>query len=202
MNTSTILRAYHAQSPVYDLLFHPFYGPGQGRAVRAMDLQPGEKVLEVGAGTGLSLAHYPQHVRLNGIDLSEAMLARARKKAEALGLDAEFQIMDAQAMGFADGSFDQVVAMHLASVVPDPARMIREMRRVCRPGGKLTLVNHVCSDALPTRLLRLGLRPLQPWLGFRPLYSRSELMKHAAGLDWREVGGKTHGFAVFQAVNA
>jgi phosphatidylethanolamine/phosphatidyl-N-methylethanolamine N-methyltransferase len=202
MNTATILRAYGAQSPVYDLLFHPFYGPGQAKAVRAMGLQPGQRVLEVGAGTGLSLAHYPKHVRLSGIDLSEAMLARARKKAEALGLDADFSIMDAQAMEFPDGSFDHVVAMHLSSVVPDPARMVAEMRRVCRKGGRLTLVNHVCSDALPTRLLRKGLRPLQPWLGFRPLYSRSELLRHAGGLDWRSLDGKAHGFVVLQAANA
>ena len=109
--------------------------------------------------------------------------------------------MDAQAMDFADKTFDHVVAMHLASVVPEPARLIAEMRRVCKPGGTLTLVNHLCSDSLLTRALRLGLRPLQPMLGFRPLYSRAELLRHIQGLDWQNVDGKAHGFIVLQAKN-
>ena len=201
LDSSAILRAYGMQSPVYDLLFKPFYGPGQARALRAMAPTSGQRVLEVGAGTGLSLRHYPPGVRLTGIDLSESMLTQARRRAQDLGLDANFRIMDAQAMDFPNGHFDQVVAMHLVSVVPEPSRLIGEMRRVCKPGGRLTLVNHLCSDGPPTRLLRKALTPLQGWLGFKPLYSRREFQAIGGGLDWRALDGQCYGFVVLQAVN-
>jgi phosphatidylethanolamine/phosphatidyl-N-methylethanolamine N-methyltransferase len=105
VNSAAILRAYRAQSPVYDLLFQPFYGPGQARALEAMRLEAGEKVLELGAGTGLSLQHYPKGIDLTCIDLSEAMLSSARKKAKALDLTADFRIMDAQALEFGSQGF-------------------------------------------------------------------------------------------------
>ncbi len=201
LDTRAILRAYGWQSPVYDLLFKPFYGPGQKRALRAMAPSREQRVLELGAGTGLSLRHYPAGVHLTGIDLSESMLARARQRALPMGLDATFRIMDAQALDFPAAHFDQVVAMHLVSVVPEPERLIAEMRRVCRPGGRLTLVNHLCSDGLPTRLLRWGLMPLQRWLGFKPLFRLAEFRRVDGGLDWRELDGRRNGFVVLQAIN-
>lgn len=201
MDSPSIIRAYSTQSPFYDVVFHPFYGPGQGRAVRAMNLKAGDRVLEVGAGTGLSLRHYPQGIQLTGIDLAEAMLARAQAKADALGLQADFQIMDAQAMRFADHSFDHVVAMHLTSVVPHPDRLIAELRRVCKRGGSITVANHLSSDGPLTQALRWGLQPLRPFLGFRPLYSRTEFLKQSPGLEWKNLDGKPYGFVVLQALN-
>lgn len=201
MNTQQIVRAYSRQSSVYDFLFEPFYGPGQRRALQTMDLGPGPRILEVGAGTGLSLRHYPKGVHLTGIDLSEKMLAHARRRAAALEIDADFQIMDAQATTFPTGNFDQVVAMHLVSVVPEPSRLITEMRRVCRPGGRLILVNYLGPNTRTFRILRKVLAPLQRLLGFKPLFGRDEFLRASEGLLWKALNGREFGFVVLYATN-
>jgi len=112
-----------------------------------MDCGPGERILEVGVGTGLSLPLYPENVSVVGIDISRHMLDQARVRQARSGLDnvAELMVMDAENMGFKDDSFDKVVAMYVASVVPDPGRLVDEMRRVCKPGGQIFMVNHFHS---------------------------------------------------------
>src|SRR6266545_2875464 len=109
-----------------------------------MKCKPGESVLEVGVGTGLSLPLYPPSVKVTGIDVSPEMLERARALKERKGLNnvVALNYMDAEKMTFADSSFDKVVAMYVASVVPNAARLVQEMRRVCKPGGELWIVNH------------------------------------------------------------
>jgi formyltetrahydrofolate synthetase len=106
-------------------------------------LSRGTHVLEVGVGTGLSLKTYPDVARITAIDISEPMLERARRRA---GPNVTIERMDAQAMTFADNSFDHVIAPYVISVVPDPDRVMREIRRVCRPGGTIVVVNHFVHD--------------------------------------------------------
>jgi phosphatidylethanolamine/phosphatidyl-N-methylethanolamine N-methyltransferase len=139
---------------------------------------------------------------LNGIDLSEAMLAKARRRIEAAGReDIHLEAMDAQALRFADHSFDQVVAMYVVSVAPDAAQVLREMRRVCKPGGTLTVVNLLAGTQPLHNGLRRLLTPLAPHLGFRPLFSLPQFRAIDGGLDWKAVDGKDSGLAVLQAVN-
>lgn len=170
MSREAVLRAYRRYAGVYDLLFGPIMHPGRRRIVQALDLSPGDKVLEVGVGTGLSLPLYPGHVRVTGIDISREMLTRARRRVARLELSQVNAIleMDAQAMLFADAYFDKVVAMYVVSVVPDPRRLIFEMRRVCKPEGEIVLVNHFRSEGALLAAVETMLAPFSRLAGFRP----------------------------------
>jgi ubiquinone/menaquinone biosynthesis C-methylase UbiE len=112
------------------------------------------EVLEVAVGTGLNLDHYPEEVRLTGIDFSAAMLEQARDRARKLGRDVDLKEGDAQALAFPDGSFDTVVCTFSLCSVPDDRQAIAEMRRVLRPGGRLLLADHVASTSWPVRALQ------------------------------------------------
>lgn len=116
------------------------------------------EVLEVGVGTGRNLAYYPEHVRLTGIDFSPAMLDLARRRAAELGREVTLREADAQALPFADASFDTVVCTLGLCGFPDDRAAIREMHRVLRPGGKLLLLDHIGSHH---RLIRFGQRLLE-----------------------------------------
>jgi ubiquinone/menaquinone biosynthesis C-methylase UbiE len=116
--------------------------------------------LEVGIGTGYTLAHYPPDVRLTGVDISPVMLAGARARAAALGRDVTLRLGDAMALDVPDGSFDTVVFCLVLCTVPDDRRAILEAARVLRPGGRLLAVEHVRSPNAVVRLVERLWEPL------------------------------------------
>ena len=118
------------------------------------------EVLEIAAGTGRNLPHYPDEVRLTTLELSPEMLAIARDRAEELGHDAELRLGDAQQLDFADESFDTVVCTLGLCTIPDPRRALSEAHRVLRPRGRLLLLEHVRSTVLPVRLVERMLNRL------------------------------------------
>jgi phosphatidylethanolamine/phosphatidyl-N-methylethanolamine N-methyltransferase len=159
---------YEKLASVYDLAFGPTLQPGRVQAVKRMDIQPGERVLEVGVGTGINLDLYPRACSMTGIDFSESMLEKARERAAWSGL-AHLRLlqMDAADLKFADDSFDIVYAPYLISVVPDPVKVACEMRRVCRPGGRIIFLNHFLSpNPLVSRVERL-ISPFTIHIGFK-----------------------------------
>ncbi|WP_330948524.1 class I SAM-dependent methyltransferase [Virgibacillus sp. MG-45] len=105
-------------------------------------------VLEVGIGTGANLPFYHNDIYLTGIDFSPGMLKHARKKAKTLSLPYQINLleMDAQQMEFPDNTFDYVVATCVYCSVPDPVKGLREMGRVCKPDGKIILLEHMRSE--------------------------------------------------------
>lgn len=103
------------------------------------------KVLEVGVGTGANLSYYRDDVALTGIDFSPGMLRYARKKADSLHLHVELLEMDAQCMDFPANTFDFVLATCVYCSVPDPVLGLKEMRRICKPQGKVLLLEHMRS---------------------------------------------------------
>ncbi|WP_084962843.1 class I SAM-dependent methyltransferase [Thermoactinospora rubra] len=111
-------------------------------------------VLEVAVGTGLNLVHYPDGVRLTGIEWSPEMLKIARRRAAELGREADLREGDAQALDFPDGAFDTVVCTFSLCAIPDERRAVGEMVRVLRPGGLLLLADHVAASAWPARLVQ------------------------------------------------
>jgi ubiquinone/menaquinone biosynthesis C-methylase UbiE len=111
-------------------------------------------VLEVAIGTGLNLAHYPAGVRLTAVEFSPAMLAVARRRAAELGREVDLRDGDAQALDFADGSFDTVVCTFSLCAIPDDRKALAEMARVLRPGGLLLLADHVQAQPRPVRVLQ------------------------------------------------
>jgi len=178
MQIEAVKAAYRRYAGVYDAVFGPVLQPGRKAVVEALGCRPGDRVLEVGVGTGLSLPLYPAGVKLTGIDVSREMLDKARRRVAKRGLgDVEALIeMDAERMDFPDASFDKVVAMYVVSVVERPARLLEELHRVCRPHGEIFLVNHVRSDNPIIGALEKGLARFSDKLGFRPDFELRELL--------------------------
>lgn len=165
-----VQRAYRRYARHYDRLFGRVFEEGRRRAVDVASRPPRTRILEVGVGTGLSLPYYPASCRVVGVDVSAEMLAVARRRAAAGGLahvEALLQ-MDAEALDLPDASFDAVVAMYVATVVPDPGRLLAEMARVCAPGGELLVVSHFASEHPVLRAAESVFAPLSSVLGFRP----------------------------------
>lgn len=159
---------YEKLASVYDLAFGPTLQQGRVRALERMSIQPDERVLEVGVGTGINLSLYPRPSTVTGIDFSASMLEKARERVAREGLGTlRLLQMDAADLKFADDSFDVVYAPYLISVVPDPVQVAREMRRVCRPGGRIIFLNHFQSPhPLLSRVERM-ISPLTIHIGFK-----------------------------------
>jgi phosphatidylethanolamine/phosphatidyl-N-methylethanolamine N-methyltransferase len=159
---------YDKLAKVYDFTFGPTLHPGRLQAIERMDIQPGERVLEVGVGTGINLPLYPKNCSVVGIDFSGSMLEIARDRAARKDIrNVRLLQMDAADLKFSDDSFDIVYAPYLISVVPDPVRVAGEMRRVCRPGGRIILLNHFLSpNAILSRIERL-ISPFTIHIGFK-----------------------------------
>ena len=139
---------YARWAPFYDQTFGAITQPARRTAARQVTGRPGSELLEVGVGTGLSLPHFPSGLRITGVDICEEMLAQARQRVDRLrisGVEALHR-MDARDLGFASGRFDTVVAMHTLSVVPEPGRVMAEMVRVLKPGGRLVISNHFARE--------------------------------------------------------
>ena len=161
-------RVYSVLARVYDDFFDWALSPGRLRAVEKLPARPGERILEVGVGTGLSLSLDPAGCPVTGIDISEPMLEGARARLDALGRDGVvLRRMDAHELKFPDASFDHVGAPYVISVVAEPQKVMREIRRVCRPGGTILIVNHFLSENFLLGAAERLLTPASQWLGFR-----------------------------------
>jgi len=181
MQLESVKAAYRRYAAIYDTVFGPVLQPGRKAVVQALGLRSGDRVLEVGVGTGLSLPLYPRDVRITGIDVSREMLEKARGRVARLRLpnvDALLE-MDAERMSFADASFDKVVAMYVVSVVERPGRLLEELHRVCRPDGEIFIVNHVRSDNPLIGAVEKALAPLSDKLGFRPDFELRDMVSDA-----------------------
>lgn len=166
-----VRRAYRRWAPVYDLTFGRLVEAGRRHAVEIINRRRGT-VLEVGVGTGLSLPCYGRHLTITGIDISPDMLGKARERVvrHGLGNVADLREMDAGKLEFPDEEFDTVVAMYVVTVVPDPEQVMRELERVCAPGGEVILVNHFSQDEGVRGFIERLFAPLASTLGWRPVF--------------------------------
>ncbi len=168
MELNKIERVYTSYAGFYDRIFGKVFHEGRESVIRNLDVQPDEHILEVGVGTGLALPMYPRHCRIVGIDFSEGMLAKAKEKAEAHRLDhVQLHRMDAGAMEFQDDSFDTVVAAYVVTAVPDYRKVVNEMIRVCRPGGRIIMLNHFSNGNKVIAAVEKVLSPITKHLGWR-----------------------------------
>jgi ubiquinone/menaquinone biosynthesis C-methylase UbiE len=144
------LQVYRRWATIYDALLSHVFAAGRRRAFELLNLQPGERVLLVGVGTGLDLPLVPGGVATVGIDLSPDMLARAAGKLPLPGRSVVLMRGDAQALPYSDARFDAVVLNLILSVVPDVASCWREALRVTRPGGRLVVFDKFLAERQPS----------------------------------------------------
>jgi len=160
-------RIYSDLAGIYDHVFTRVFQRRIEHVVKGLKIPPGAKVLEVGIGTGLSVDAYPAHADVIGIDLSQDMLDKAARKMDPSRYrHIRLQQGDALNLAFADESFDFVTAFHVITVVPDPKRMLEEMVRVCRPGGKIVIINHFSSERAFIRFVVDRVDPITRHLGW------------------------------------
>jgi phosphatidylethanolamine/phosphatidyl-N-methylethanolamine N-methyltransferase len=181
MDADAVRDAYRRWAENYDNWFGLISAPARRGAVAAVNRAPGSKVLEVGVGTGLALPQYRPEKHVTGIDLSAEMLRLARLRVADLGLPNidGLHEMDAQNTSFATGQFDIAVAMFVASVVPDPRALVRELRRVVRPGGTILFVNHFAAKRGPVWWVERALAPASAKLGWHPDFRLNHMLDAA-----------------------
>jgi len=163
-----VAKVYENIAWAYDYTFGPTLHPGRLHAIQRMGIKTGDRILEVGVGTGINAMLYPAGCTVTGIDLSDSMLEKARERVARNGLsNVRLLEMDAADLKFNDNSFDIVYAPYLISVVPDPVAVAREMRRVCRPGGRVIVLNHFRSANAGMAWIERLISPLTIHIGFK-----------------------------------
>ena len=178
-------KIYNRIARLYDILDLPFEH-GRYRPLRA-ELFKGLKgaLLDAGVGTGRNFSFYPEGSKVTGIDLSTAMLERARQRRDKLGTAIDLREMDVMEMDFADDSFDAIISTFLFCVLDaghqQPA--LEELRRVCRPGGAIRILEYAISEK---PLQRFIMKLWAPWVRFAygaEFDRHTEQYFEAAGLD-------------------
>jgi len=150
---------YRLYAPVYDWGAKPLER-GRQRAIDRLDPQPGDRILILGCGTGMDLEHLPAGTSITAIDVAPAMVSRTAARADALGLDVDARVGDAQALPFDDDSFDAVLLHLVLSVVPDPDAVAAETARVLAPDGRVSIYDKFVPAERTPSLLRRAVNPL------------------------------------------
>ncbi len=181
MSKAGVTRAYDRWAPVYDLVFGPVFRQGRSAAIVAAE-RIGGRIIEVGVGTGISLPHYAPDNRIVAVDLSDAMLDKARARVRERRLDHVelIAVGDAENLQFATNSFDVVVAQYVVTACPDPERALDEFVRVCRPGGEIIITTRVGAGSGLRGAIERGLMPVTSRLGFRVEFPWSRYVDWAA----------------------
>ena len=179
LDSNLVEQVYARCASVYDWLCGPILQAGRRKAMYELRRQPGNQILEIGIGTGLTVPLYPDDYAITGIDVSEPMLREAARNIDGRNNIQLFR-MDAARLTFPDESFDVVYAAYVMSVVPEPLVVLSEMRRVCRVGGHIVLLNHFLSDApFLSKMERLISPVATARLGFRTDLDARLLLKRA-----------------------
>ncbi len=176
-----VQRAYELYAPVYDFIFDWIFAPGRTAAVKQLAIQRSDSVLEVGIGTGLNLPLYPWSCQLTGIDLMQEMLDKAVERVHNLAMpNVTLKVMDATSLDFGENEFDKALATYTISAVPDPVAVLREMRRVVKPGGIIVILNHFRSQRTVTGWVEDMLAPLCTRLGWKSNLALAPLLEQVA----------------------
>lgn len=173
---------YTFWAPVYDAIaVAAGFSEARGRSIGRLQLAAGDRVLVIGAGTGLDLEYVPASVEITAIDVTPAMLKRLEARAAQTGTPVTTQVMDARKLEFPDGSFDGVVMHLILAVMPDPERGLAEAERVLKRAGRIAVFDKFLHDderpSVKRRLLNAVAKPLFSDMNRRlgPLVARTQL---------------------------
>lgn len=192
---------YNWIGPVYNLIYGKIaFNNGRSESIRMLEIKPGDKILEVGVGTGLTLPMYPKDCKITGIDLSESMLKEARILISNQRLtNCSVHKMNAVETTFADNSFDGVLGNLFISATNDPVKALLEMKRVCKPNGILVLMNHFkCEEPLLAKMEE-AFTPVGKMIGFNSALEMYPLIE-SANLEIKEIT-KVNFFNLWTAVS-
>lgn len=193
MSVATIRKVYDRYASFYDFLFGFIFN--QGRSLCAEKINNSAvmnaNVLEIGIGTGLSLPLYRADLHVTGIDISEKMLRKAEEQRDKHQLQDRvvLKVMDAAHLEFPDNSFDFVVAMYVASVVPDVSAFLQEIARVAKPSAEIIFVNHFASENSVVHFFEEKFAHVNNLVGFKSDFSMDAILqdKQLRLLDARKV---------------
>lgn len=168
MDLEKVERVYSKYASMYDYTFGKVFQQSRESAVRGLPIKPGHRILEVGVGTGEALPLYPSHCEVLGIDLSDGMLEHARRRVDESKLEhVTLKRMDAGNMELPDDHFDIVMAAYVVTAVPDYRVVVDEMIRVCKPGGRIIMLNHFSNGNKVIAAVEKLISPLCKHIGFR-----------------------------------
>jgi phosphatidylethanolamine/phosphatidyl-N-methylethanolamine N-methyltransferase len=171
---------YSKLAVVYDWTLGPALHKARVQSIARMGIRPTDALLEVGVGTGINLALYPRGCAVTAVDFSPSMLEKAQERVVKHRLsNVRLLEMDAAHLSFADDSFDIVFAPYLINVVADPMKVASEMRRVCRPGGRMIFLNHFRSTNVVHAAFDRLVSPLTILIGFKSDFDLSAFLAQA-----------------------
>jgi phosphatidylethanolamine/phosphatidyl-N-methylethanolamine N-methyltransferase len=182
MSVASVRKVYNIYAGFYDFLFGSIFSQGRFSCVDIInEAAPNHAtVLEIGIGTGLSLPLYRNDLNITGIDISEKMLEKAQELATKNQLNnrVQLKVMDAADLKFEDNSFDFIVAMYVASVVPDVNLFLEELTRVAKPNAKIIFVNHFSSQNPVISFLEKKIAYLNKLVGFKSDFSINSILDY------------------------
>ncbi len=182
MSLSSVRKVYDAYAWFYDFAFGRVFNQGRHLSVDIVNKNAVKNahVLELGVGTGLSLPLYRSDLNITGVDISEKMLNKAEERLVAGNINTKvsLKIMDAASLEFPDNSFDFIVAMYVASVVPDVNAFLKEIARVCKPSGEIVFVNHFASEKPAIRFLEKKFARIHHLIGFNSDFSIDHILDY------------------------
>jgi phosphatidylethanolamine/phosphatidyl-N-methylethanolamine N-methyltransferase len=182
MRESVTGKTYDVWAWFYDHTFGALVKKRQSRAVQQLRARPGDRVLDIGVGTGMLLPLYPRDVMIVGVDLSSGMLAKAALKCRQHGLDhCRLIRADAMLLPFAEASFDQIVITHAISVVSDPHKLIHWATKLVKPDGRIILLNHFMSAHRVVAWFEKILNPMFMKIGWRSDLAAEDVLSDPAG---------------------
>lgn len=176
---------YALWAQVYDSVIDPLFNFNRSKVVNLLPLKGGDHNLEIGVGTGLNLPFYPSHCKVTGVDISQAMLAKARKKLHEATV--ELTCVDAATLPFKDNSFDHALATYVLRVSPDPRKVLEEASRVVKTGGRFVVVDQFSlPEGSPGRIMNF----LTLSLGWGQDHDLEELIQ---GTGWKTISNEKIG---------
>lgn len=171
---------YQLYAPIYDWMAQPLER-GRRRAIERLDLTPDDRILLLGCGPGPDLEYLPSKASITAVDAAPAMVRRTEERGDALGMEVDVRVGDAQSLPFDDDAFDVVVLHLLLAVVPNPEAVAAEAARVLAPGGRVSVYDKFIPEDTEPSLLRRVLNPVARFL-FSDLTRQLEPILEEAGL--------------------